>query len=632
MNNTQAAATKAEPDWLVDAIELIRAGKPVRQEIAANGRLHIDRPLPFLCLHIASTDGEPIALAIAQANASYLIADDAKSARTIINAIAPILREKFGAFFILDVGELEDDRPIADDAPFLKAFEVCVWATRDAAARHAAKILSKAIGQSEARFRRPRVEMQASPISRNLEAIAQESGCSAISVRFAPIYRQPDGGIYPELRDHLIATMFDAGLRACATFIECAQVFDVPTHRSLGRKAFVDAVSRVDRAIDEVAASFDFLLAVTPINAEAAFATFRSSNCQREPAFLYRPLAIQVEATKQTLFSISFDHMEDPVLYELYREKQRELDLQLSIIGARQTSRFKDLGRVLYGPVHASLLTEAETILLALRNVHSGGDRDVTRELPQADGLSVARSAAAMIEVYREQYDPFDASVELRDDLPSGLMVTGPRLLVSTSTSMDQSRVAPLLAHEIGVHLLTYFNGSAQGLRLFRSGLAGYEGMQEGLAVFAEYLSGGMTPERLKLIAGRVVGCASMLDGASFAETFALLQDSHGFATETAFNITLRLYRGGGLAKDAIYLRGLLELLEHLAGGGALDPFWMGKIASFHFSVMQELASRGLLSHPAVRPTFLDTNDGQRGLERARKGMRPIDMIKTRET
>ncbi|KQV28871.1 hypothetical protein ASC97_23955 [Rhizobium sp. Root1203] len=631
MINRLAAATEVERDWLDSAVEAIRAGKPVRQEFAGGGRLHIDRPLPFICLHIASTDGEPIAQAIAQANASYLIAEDAKSARTIITVIAPILQEKFGAFFILDVGELEDDRPLADDAPFLKAFEVCVWATRDAAARDAAKILSEVIGQGEARFRRPRVEMQASPISSNLDTIAQEIGCSAIAVRFAPIYRQPDGGIYPELRDHLIATMFDAGLRACASFTERVQVFAVPTHRSLGRKAFVDAVSRVDRAIDEVAASFDFLLAVTPINAEAAFETFRSSNCLQEPAFLYRPLTVQVETAKQKLFSISFDHMEDPVLYDLYREKQRELDLQLSIIGARQTSRFIDLGRALYGPVNASLLSEAETILLALCKVRSEDDRAATRELPQADSLSVARSAAAMIDVYRQHYEAFEASVELRDDLPSGLMVTGPRLLVSTSTSMDQSRVAPLLAHEIGVHLLTYFNGSAQGLRLFRSGLSGYEGMQEGLAVFAEYLSGGMTPARLKLIAGRVVGCASMLDGASFAETFALLQNNHGFPTEAAFNITLRLYRGGGLAKDAIYLRGLLELLDHLAGGGALDPFWMGKIASLHFSVMQELASRGLLIHPAVRPIFLDTTDGQGGLERARKGMRPIDMIQPRE-
>ena len=170
-------------------------------------------------------------------------------------------------------------------------------------------------------------------------------------------------------------------------------------------------------------------------------------------------------------------------------------------------------------------------------------------------------AARSMIAAYRRQYQGFEAKVELRDDLPSGLMVVGERLLISRSTSMARHRVEALLSHEIGVHLLTYFNGSAQGLRLFRSGLAGYEAVQEGLAVFAEYLVGGMTVARLRLIAARVVGCAAMLEGATFEETFRLLVSDYGFSEAVAFNLTLRLYRGGGLTKDAIYLRGLLEVL-----------------------------------------------------------------------
>ena len=173
-------------------------------------------------------------------------------------------------------------------------------------------------------------------------------------------------------------------------------------------------------------------------------------------------------------------------------------------------------------------------------------------------------------------------------------MVVNDRLLISRSTRMTRHRIEALLSHEIGVHLLTYFNGSAQGLRLFRLGLAGYEGVQEGLAVFAEYLVGGMTVARLRLIAARVVGCAAMLQGASFEETFRLLVRDHGFSEAVAFNLTLRLYRGGGLTKDAIYLRGLLEMLDHLRTGRPLDPFWMGKIATSHFDIIQELKHAAL--------------------------------------
>jgi uncharacterized protein (TIGR02421 family) len=192
---------------------------------------------------------------------------------------------------------------------------------------------------------------------------------------------------------------------------------------------------------------------------------------------------------------------------------------------------------------------------------------------------------------------------------------------------MTRHRIEALLSHEIGVHLLTYFNGSAQGLHLFRLGLAGYEGMQEGLAVFAEYLVGGMTVARLRLIAGRVVGCAAMLEGASFEETFRLLVRNHGFSEAVAFNLTLRLYRGGGLTKDAIYLRGLLEVLEHLGNGRSLDPFWMGKIAPSHFDVIQELKLRRLLKAPEIKPAFLSHPQAAQRLEKARLGLSPVEML-----
>ena len=37
---------------IADMIAAIDAGKPIRQDFDDGGRLHIDRPLPFLCVHI----------------------------------------------------------------------------------------------------------------------------------------------------------------------------------------------------------------------------------------------------------------------------------------------------------------------------------------------------------------------------------------------------------------------------------------------------------------------------------------------------------------------------------------------------------------------------------------------------
>lgn len=620
MNTPRKAVSPEEAPTdpvIAEVIDCLRNGKPIRRELPDGGRLHIDRPLPFLCLHVAGTREDTAARDVASAHASYLIANDLRQAVPLVDAVGAVMREQFGAFIVLDVGELAHDIFLADDSPYLPHYEVSVSASDGPRTRDARRVFVKAIRDAEVRFRTPRVTWPEP--GRDPLAALQRAGIRGpcITARFAPIYRQPESGvIYPALRERLVATVFDACLQAYEAFAASAGALSVTTHRALGRKAFIDAVRRLDRSIDDIVASFDFLPALTPINAGQAWQEFRESGFGKPPRFYYRPLSVDVEAQKRKLYAAAFDHLEDPVLYQLFREKQQEVDLQLTMLSAMHTPRFTDFSRALYGAVEPALLNHAKDILAALPP-----EELAKNKAEQADCETVAGAARLMIAAYRAKMPAFDAGVEIRGDLPAGLMVTGGRLLVANATSMDHGRIHALLSHEIGVHLLTYFNGSVQGLRLFRSGLAGYEGVQEGLAVLAEYLAGGMTRERLRLIAGRVVGCAAMLDGATFRDTFDLLTGVHGFDAGGSFHTALRIHRGGGLSKDAIYLRGLTEVLAHLRAGGALDPFWMGKIAAAHFPVMQELALRGLLRRPAVQPAFLASPEAQRRLAAARGGL-----------
>ncbi|TJV67790.1 MAG: flavohemoglobin expression-modulating QEGLA motif protein, partial [Mesorhizobium sp.] len=447
---------------------------------------------------------------------------------------------------------------------------------------------------------------------------------ACLTVRFAPIYRVPGTKrVYPELHDLVVANMVDSALQAVSAFLKASRLEQPATHRSLGRRAYIDAVVRADRAIDNVASTFDFLLAVTPINAEPAWLEFQAGAFERVPVLLYRPLEFEVAGQKRKLYSVSLEHLEDPLLTTLLSQKQQELDLQLSMLAARETPRFVELGRALYGSVEPSLAARARAILEKAPRVASA-----TRQ----KGLgadAVAAAARDMIAGYRAAYPEFDASVEIRGDLPAGLLVSRNRLLVSRDTNLPPERLTALLSHEIGVHLLTYFNGDAQGLAIFRNGLAGYEGMQEGLAVLAEYLVGGMTAARLRLIAARVIACQAMLDGATFEETFRILHRDFGLDDRGAFNVVLRVYRGGGLAKDAIYLRGMVQILDHLKDGGSLTPFWIGKISAAHFGAIQELNARGLLRAPRLEPAFLSSDAARPRLKRAMAGIGPIDMVET---
>ena len=622
--SSEATVLKSRPP-VEDVVTALVAGKPIRQEFDG-GRLHIDRPLPFLCLHVGDNDEHPVARELAASQASYLLVGKPEDAVGLILPIADAMKKQFGTFVLLDVDELHRDRLLSEDAPFLQPFEVTLSATPESSAKKAVKAFAASVKAFQSRFRTPRLEVRNAEDDPCVRLEILRLDLPLLTLRFAPIYRVPGSeDIYPELRERLVDNFLDASLHAFAAFLS-AEGFPSPTtHRAFGRKAFVDAVERADRSIDDVASSFDFLLAVTPINANDAWLEFKANHYDRAPRFLYRPLALLVERQKRRLYSIPLDRLEDPVLHQIYREKRQELDLQLSLIAERERARFMDLGRTLYGSVEPSLLALAHKLLegiAAAKRTASVSDENGT-----VDCSFVERRARDMIATYRRRSEEFDATVELRDDLPSGLMVSGRRLLISRRTKIARHRVDALLSHEVGVHLLTYFNGSAQGLRVFRTGLAGYEGMQEGLAVFAEYLEGGFTRERLRQLALRVVGCHMMLAGAPFVDAFRTLTHTHGIANEAAFALLLRIYRGGGFAKDAIYLRGLLVLLSHLKSGGALDPFWMGKISAAHFSVMEELGTRGLLKPPIFRPLCLEEDRGRMRLDRARMGLSPLAML-----
>lgn len=70
--------------------------------------------------------------------------------------------------------------------------------------------------------------------------------------------------------------------------------------------------------------------------------------------------------------------------------------------------------------------------------------------------------ARAEIEYYRQGYPEFQATVAVRDDMYWGMLVSGGKLLIGRQTKIPASRVEALLQHEIGTHLVTYYNGRAR--------------------------------------------------------------------------------------------------------------------------------------------------------------------------
>src|SRR5690606_1582707 len=227
---------------------------------------------------------------------------------------------------------------------------------------------------------------------------------------------------------------------------------------------------------------------------------------------------------------------------------------------------------------------------------------------------------------YREVYPEIDNTVELRRDI-TGLMVSDGSLLIGDTLAVRPDRVMPLIHHEVGTHVLTFVNGSAQPLRQLAFGLAGYDEFQEGLAVLSEYLVGGLDRARLRLLAARVVAAHSVEEGATFIDTFRLLTSDHGYSDRGAWSIAVRVHASGGFTRDLIYLRGLVELVDLLRRGMPLEPLYIGKLARKHIPILEELRHRGILRRPPLVPRYLHDPAAAERLEALRDGLPLTRMI-----
>jgi uncharacterized protein (TIGR02421 family) len=234
------------------------------------------------------------------------------------------------------------------------------------------------------------------------------------------------------------------------------------------------------------------------------------------------------------------------------------------------------------------------------------------------DAHDLAGRANVELDHYRARFPELSTLVHVSETV-AGVMVENGDLFIGVDTSIAGDRVEQLLHHEIGVHVVTYVNGSAQPIRMLSLGLSGYEETQEALGVLAEHLSGGLRPNRLRAFALRVVAAHSVSGRATFRQTYDTLIDL-GSGRNRAFTTAMRAHRSGGMTKDALYLGGLTRLLTYLQEGGRLDPLLVGKISLADEPLVADLLERGVLVEPPLRPRFLESIEALDRLGRIEDG------------
>ncbi|NYZ63306.1 tyrosine/phenylalanine carboxypeptidase domain-containing protein [Luteimonas deserti] len=375
--------------------------------------------------------------------------------------------------------------------------------------------------------------------------------------------------------------------------------------------------AHVDGALARLDAKLDWLVALSPLEGDALWRAFEATGRTREPVMRYSDLDVDLAGLRHELAALPVAEIAPTALHDLLAEKQHELGRMIDLVQQRDRPGFVDASVALFGAVEPELLALAEAIL---------ADVPDSDPLVADAGIDDVRAAVdAEIDWYRAQAPDFRIDVVVEDELNSMLMVSHGRFYIDGNIRLPRARIDPLIQHEIGTHVVTRHNGRRQALQQLEVGLAGYDPMQEGLGVLSEFLAGFLPGERLRVLAARVVAAAMAAEGAQLPAIFNCLHHTHRLPTDDAFDVAVRARRGGGLTKDAVYLRGLRDLLRYLEAGGEFDALFLGKFALTHLEQLDTLLDDGWIVPPDLLPRYAAAEDFAERLADCRRT--PVDRL-----
>lgn len=215
--------------------------------------------------------------------------------------------------------------------------------------------------------------------------------------------------------------------------------------------------------------------------------------------------------------------------------------------------------------------------------------------------------------------------VEVDPELTAKAAAGATRIRLRGGASFSEYDRHQLLAHEALVHTLTALNGRAQPLlaSLGRTSPR-VTATQEGLAVFAELMSGAIDIARLKRISLRILAIDMAISGADFVEVYRFFAE-RGQSVADSFHSAQRVFRGvpvsGGaaFAKDNVYLSGLLTVHTYFRWAfrerrmDLLRNLFAGKLALADMLSLEPCFADGTLAPPRWLPPWMQQVQGLAG-------------------
>lgn len=602
-------------------IEVLQEDCEIDRHLPGGGYLHMSDQLPYLVIYRLKDEKEDsVTMRFVLSEASFLIIGDKdfKGYQRLMAALSEAMSSKFKSFLMIEIFSGGQD---------CKKFKIKGPADKLPATLH---VLQDELNHLNSKYEV--LHLEEAEILNTLERQPTEEaallsllqlkdvGSLLLGLEIPPVYRSHEGEEYPvffrSFKDDLVKALH----KTIFEFIRIQTSSGVRSYRALGQKKLQEKALEIDSTLSEIETSYQFLWLCSPANIRQIKDTFFKSNYEKVLNYHYRLLPFDPDVLKRKLYNLKMEEIDDPALSYIFREKREELDLQISMLTDRGSENFFYNSMMLFGNIDRELQREAENLL---RELPERAEVEAEVIMKAEDFRSLADNE---FEYFRQQDKNFSSKVHVREDV-NILMVSQGELYIPEDYKLNANETKALIQHEIGTHVLTYYNGKQQPLKLLSVGLTDYDTLQEGLAVMSEYFVGGLTANRMRTLAGRVVAAAARMHGGDFQQIFRLLYDDYNFTPQRSFNITSRIMQGGGFTKDISYFKGLLQVREHLINGGELQPLLTGKFALEHMPIITELQDRRVLKPVDLVPRYLNTEETKDRLTKIREGLALSQMI-----
>lgn len=614
---TTHTTSKDKPE-IRDIVPELKDGQRTVCNLPEGGFLFLEHDVPSLLVY-REVENDHATQRLVRGGASFLIVGkkNFKFYEAFIDDLSEKMSQKFGSFIVLEIysGDASSKNFVVR-GPSHK-----LPVSLDVLKNSLLKIKSREYGVElgvEIEQTKERQSLSAKPLF-SIEHI-KEKGGTLIGLEVPPVYRSSDGTLYPVYFRNFRDQFLKAVQKAIFEFVRVQTTSKLTNYNALGKREIHKEIFKIDRQLTEIESSYQFLLLVAPVNIQVLREQFFESNFKKLDRYHYRLLPVDPDILKRKLYNLRIDEIDDPALSYLFDEKREEIDHELTMLKERGSKNFFYSSVRLYKGLDKNVLAEAELIL---QNIPE--DHEVEKN-EKIDAKDFGKMAHKEFEYFRSQDANFGCKVHIRDDV-NIMMVSKGELYLPSDYKMTKKGAKALIQHEIGTHALTYYNGAQQPLGQMSSGLANYDALQEGIAVFSEYLCGGLSGNRLRILAGRVVAGAALLVGANFHQVFYKLYSEYDFSKERAFNITSRMFQGGGFLKDIIYLKGLVRLRDYIVDGGELQPLLSGKFALKHVKVIKDLSERGLVYPPKLTPRYFSDKNFDKKIKKIKQGLSLSKMI-----